>query len=80
LTSISIVPGGLGQPGHVGGQPEQGQAVPQDPFREYKRYYLALDQSSMHTCIFYIIVQSWCYGTYLHYETRTKQDNTLLFP
>jgi hypothetical protein len=32
----------LGQPGHAGGQPGQGQVVPQDPFGEYRRDYLAL--------------------------------------
>jgi hypothetical protein len=32
----------LGQPGHAGGQSGQGQTVPQDPFREYRRDYLAL--------------------------------------
>jgi hypothetical protein len=32
----------LGQPGHAGGQPGQGHAGPQDPFREYRTYYLAL--------------------------------------
>jgi hypothetical protein len=32
----------LGQLGHARGQPGKGQAVPQDPFREYMRDYLAL--------------------------------------
>jgi hypothetical protein len=32
----------LGQPGQVGGQPGQRQTVPQDPFGEYRRDYLAL--------------------------------------
>jgi hypothetical protein len=32
----------LGQPGQAGGKSRQGQAVPQDPFREYRRDYLAL--------------------------------------
>jgi hypothetical protein len=32
----------LGQPGHAGGQSGQGHVVPHDPFRDYKRDYLAL--------------------------------------
>jgi hypothetical protein len=46
----------LGQPGQAGGQLGQGQVVPQDPFREYKRDYFALgpefheDMSLMDYC------------------------------
>jgi hypothetical protein len=32
----------LGQSEHIEGQPSQGHAVPQDPFGEYRQYYLAL--------------------------------------
>jgi hypothetical protein len=54
----SLFQGGqpLGQPGQARGQPGQGQVVPQDPFGEYNRDYLALgpefhaDMSLMDYC------------------------------